>query len=138
MRSHWSVLKAAATAVSLSVLFSISGHGSVASGDTQQASGSEAAPPSAPTESLDVSEHAGPQKDPFSPYDVGGPEAIWPYESLSPAEQALVDRSRDAKGWATIHDAFSAAAVERSHKAATDAAQHQLGVDNLELTGVVP
>ena len=32
------------------------------------------------------------QKDPFAPYDVGGPEAIWPYESLSVEERAAQKR----------------------------------------------
>jgi hypothetical protein len=81
---------------------------------------------------------AGPlQKDPFAPYDVGGPEAIWPYDSLTPEEKAVIDRTRDASGWAATHDGFGAAALERSKKARAQAAEHQLGVDNLELSGVV-
>jgi hypothetical protein len=78
-----------------------------------------------------------PQKNPFEPYDVGGTEAIWPYESLTPDEQAVIDRTRDAAGWAQVHDGFGAAGVERSRKARAQAAEHQLGVDNLELSGVV-
>jgi hypothetical protein len=77
------------------------------------------------------------QKDPFAPYDVGGPEAIWPYDSLTPEEKAVIDRTRDANGWAATHDGFGAAALDRSRKARAQAAEHQLGVDNLELSGVV-
>jgi hypothetical protein len=80
---------------------------------------------------------SAPPKNPFEPYDVGGTEAIWPYESLTPDEQAIIDRTRDATGWAQVHDGFGAAGFERGRKARAQAAEHQLGVDNLELSGVV-
>jgi hypothetical protein len=80
-----------------------------------------------------------PGKDPFAPYDVGPTESIWPYESLTPSEQAVVDRGRDSKAWNGIHDAYAAAVKERSRLARAQAAQRLLGLDaSLESTGVVP
>jgi hypothetical protein len=81
----------------------------------------------------------GPGHAPFTPYDVGGPDAIWTRADLSPAEQAVADRGVDPKGWQATHDAFASAVAERSQQAAADAAQHQLGVvEELAGTGVVP
>jgi hypothetical protein len=91
-----------------------------------------------PVLATDSTQTTAPQKDPFAPYDVGGPEAIWPYEALTPDEQTVVDRNRDAKGWGEVHGGFATAVLERSMKARAEAAQHELGVDNLEQSGVVP
>lgn len=80
-----------------------------------------------------------PPKDPFAPFDVGPPESIWPYESLTAAEQAVIDRGRDTTGWAQIHDAYATAVKERSRLARAEAAQHLLGLDSsLGSTGVMP
>jgi len=105
---------------------------------------SDVAPDSAAADSsatLDSTSQTTPagsaQKNPFEPYDVGGTQAIWTYESLSPEERAVVDRTSGADGWSSTHDGFAAAAFERSKKARAQAAEHQLGVDNLELSGVV-
>jgi hypothetical protein len=80
-----------------------------------------------------------PARDPFASYSVGpaGTKA-WSYADLSPAEKAEVDRGRDVTGWDQVHNAYAAATAERAHQAAGDAAAHQLGVDNLAQTGVVP
>ena len=79
-----------------------------------------------------------PQKDPFAPYDVGPPEAVWPYESLTHEEQAVVDGGREVTGWQQIHDAYGAGVKERSRRARAAAAQHLLGVESTDDTGVVP
>jgi hypothetical protein len=77
-------------------------------------------------------------KDPFAPYDVGPPESVWPYESLTRDEQAIIDRGRDTHIWRGVHDAYGRAVQERSLKARGQAAQHLLGVDSIENAGVVP
>jgi len=78
-------------------------------------------------------------KDPFVPFDVGGPEAVSPYESLTLEEQAFIDRGRDTRDWSQVHDAYATAVKERSTRARAEAAQHSLGVDSsLDATGVVP
>jgi hypothetical protein len=82
--------------------------------------------------------HETPQKDPFEPYDIGDPASAIPYEALSPAEQAVVDRGRDASGWRQIHDAYAAAIGQRAKQARAEAAVHQLGLDELATKGVVP
>jgi hypothetical protein len=76
-------------------------------------------------------------KDPFAPYGVGPAEEAVPYEALSPEEQAVADRGRDATGWSAVHDAYGAAVVERSMRARAESAQHQLGIDALDTTGVI-
>jgi hypothetical protein len=78
-------------------------------------------------------------RDPFTPYDIGPPGTkAWAYADLSASEKAQVDRGRDTTGWDQVHKAYGAAVAERAHQAAGDAAAHQLGVDNLASTGVVP
>lgn len=80
-----------------------------------------------------------PPRDPFTPYDIGPPGTkAWAYRDLSVSEQAVVDRGRDTKGWDQTHNAYTTAVVERAHQAASDAAAHEIGVDNLASTGVVP
>jgi len=78
-----------------------------------------------------------PQKDPFTPYDIGDPASAIPYDALSPEEKAVVDRGRDVTGWRQIHDAYGKALAERSKQARAEAAVHQLGIDDLA-QGVVP
>lgn len=77
--------------------------------------------------------------DPFTPYDIGPPGTkAWTYNDLSPAEKAYVDRNRDVTGGKKTQDAFASAVKERAQHAAGAAAAHQLGVDDLSETGVVP
>jgi hypothetical protein len=78
------------------------------------------------------------QKNPFEPYGIGPPEEAVPYSALSPAEQAVVDRGRDASAYVPVHDAFAEAVRERSKQARAEAAAHELGVDSLATIGVVP
>lgn len=79
-----------------------------------------------------------PAKDPLAPFDVGPPESVWPYESLTAEEQALVDQGRDTDAWEPIHEGFAAAVGERSRRARAEVAQHLLGVDSIDDMGVVP
>jgi hypothetical protein len=81
---------------------------------------------------------APPPRDPLAPYDVGDPESAIAYEELSPEDRAVVDRGRDASKWRVIHDAYGGAVAQRSRQARAEAAQHQLGVDELDRQGVVP
>jgi hypothetical protein len=81
---------------------------------------------------------ATPRHDPFTGYDVGPPEAITPYDGLPAGERAVVDRGRDTTRWKPTHDGFAAASADRAHAAVGDAAQLQLGIDQLATTGVVP
>lgn len=78
------------------------------------------------------------QKDPFKPYDIGDPASAIPYEALSPEDKAVVDRGRDVTGWREIHAAYATALAERSKQARAEAAVHQLGIDEIATTGVVP
>lgn len=82
--------------------------------------------------------HETPQKDPFTPYDIGDPASAIPYEALSPEEKGVVDKGRDVSGWRQIHDAYASAVKERAKQARADAAIHQLGLDELATKGVVP
>jgi hypothetical protein len=80
-----------------------------------------------------------PAHDPFTLYDIGPPGTkAWTYADLSPSEKAEADRGADTTGWDKVNNAYAAAAAERARQAASDAAGHQLGVDNLAVTGVVP
>src|SRR5262249_15555031 len=62
------------------------------------------------------------QKDPFAPYGVGPPEAIWTYSDLSSAEQAQVDRNRDTTGWQPVHNGYRQASMDLAVKAKAEAA----------------
>lgn len=85
-----------------------------------------------------------PPHEPFTPYPIGPaptpqtPKPYWTYNDLTADEKAAVDVGRDVTGWQEIHNAYAAAAAERAHRAAGDAAQHQLGVDSLGTIGVIP
>lgn len=77
--------------------------------------------------------------DPFTLYDVGPPGTKgWSYNDLSPTEKAQADRVRDLGGAAATQSAYAHAARERAQRAAGAAAAHELGVDDLSATGVVP
>lgn len=47
----------------------------------------------------------------------------WPYESLSPAERAVIDRGRRMAGWDRVHDAFAAGVRENAQAAARKATE---------------
>lgn len=79
-----------------------------------------------------------PPKDPFAPYDIGDPLSAIPYETLTPEDQAVVDRGRNAGSWRQVHDAYGTAIAERANQARAEAAAHQLGVTDLATEGVVP
>ena len=77
-------------------------------------------------------------RDTFTPYGTGNLEANWKYEDLTTDEKVVADKGRDVANWKGIHDAYRQAAIERAAQAVADAAAHQLGVDDLGTTGVVP
>lgn len=77
-------------------------------------------------------------KDPLAPYGIGPPEEAVPLEELSPEQQEAVGRGIDTAISPATHDAFAAAVRERSKLARAESAQHQLGIDSLDTTGVVP
>jgi hypothetical protein len=79
-----------------------------------------------------------PQRDPFTPYDIGDPASAIPYEVLGPEDRAVIDRGRNADGWRRVHDAYGAATAERATLARAEAAAHQLGVSDLATEGVIP
>ena len=43
--------------------------------------------------------------------------ADWPYETLSPAERAVVDRGRDVAAWRAVHKHFADAVRENARRA---------------------
>ncbi|MBA3394138.1 MAG: hypothetical protein H0T89_15935 [Deltaproteobacteria bacterium] len=79
-----------------------------------------------------------PQRDPFSPYDPGPPEALWQYAQLGAAEKTVVDHGRDTGGWSSVHDGFRNAVLEQQPAFAAGAAASQLGIADLATLGVVP
>ncbi|MBA3398225.1 MAG: hypothetical protein H0T89_36705 [Deltaproteobacteria bacterium] len=79
-----------------------------------------------------------PQRDPFSPYDPGPPEALWGSEQLGAAEKAVLDHGRDVSGWSSVHDGFRNAVLEQQPAFAAGAATSQLGIDDLATLGVLP
>jgi len=79
-----------------------------------------------------------PPKDPFAPFDVGPTESIWPYDSLTVEERAVVDRGRDTTGWQLTHSEYATAVRDRSREARAATAQHALGIDSsFEYAGVL-
>lgn len=80
-----------------------------------------------------------PAHDPFTPYDIGPPGTkAWTYADLPASEKAQAALHADTTNWDNVNNAYAAAAAEHAHQAASDAAAHQLGVENLAETGVVP
>lgn len=79
-----------------------------------------------------------PGRDPFTPYDVGPPEARWTYGQLTAAEKVVVDRGRDTTGWDRVHGGFRAAVLGHQAEITANAASSQLGIADLDTLGVVP
>jgi hypothetical protein len=78
-----------------------------------------------------------PQHNPFTQFDTG-PDP-WSYDQLETDElRAQVDRGRDVTGWSDVHSAYSAATDEAAADAQAQVAQHKLGLEGLDTTGVVP
>jgi hypothetical protein len=73
----------------------------------------------------------------FQPYDIGPPEAAWPYASLSAAEKAVVDAGKSAPQWCGIHSGYKQAVLQRAAEAHVHAAAIQIGLEDLG-EGVVP
>lgn len=79
-------------------------------------------------------------KDPFTPYGVGDPNDVVPYEQLTGLEKASADVGRlDAPGeahWDQVHAAFGDAVAARAQAATASAAGATLNVEVNQ--GVVP
>ncbi len=81
----------------------------------------------------------GPQRP--APFQLTHPgPAPWPYDALTSAEKAQVDRNRDTRRWDDINAAYASAIGERSSLAAAESAALQLGLGSVDLgqQGVVP
>lgn len=116
--------------------------------------GESAIPPPLPAEAISepisgstvapAESHQPPAHEPFTPYSPGPsptketPRPYWTYNDLNADAKAAIDMSREATGNQEVHNAYAAAAAERAHRAAGDAAQHELGVDSLGTIGVIP
>ena len=77
-----------------------------------------------------------PIKDPFTPYDIGGPAAAWQYEHLTDEEKAVVDHGK-ADDPSAVQAAYADAAAGIAEAARARSATIQLGIDGLG-EGVVP
>jgi hypothetical protein len=93
-------------------------------------SGAPAEPPEQPPPSPAM-------RSPFTPYEIGPPEAAWPYEALTADEKAVADAAHD-HDFTAAHDGYAAAVRARSVKARAESAAILLGVEDLEHLGVVP
>jgi len=81
---------------------------------------------------------ATPPRTPFSPYEIGpaGTHAL-SYDQLSKDEKAQAERGREAQLPPSTVEAYGAAVKAASHRATREAAAHKLGLEHLELIGVV-
>ena len=79
-----------------------------------------------------------PSQRPSSKITPPDPAALWSDESLSAVDRAIAQRGRDPEPWKAVHAGFAAGASELEQRAIAENAQHQLGAENLEMTGVVP
>ncbi len=86
--------------------------------------------PSEPATDATASGEAGasPLPSPFDPPDTGGPGQEVPYEALSPADQAVMDRGRNVGGAASTRDAFRAASIQTAREHAAEIAARTLGL----------
>ena len=80
----------------------------------------------------------GPQHQPFTPYDYGGPRAAWTYEQLTREEKVAADRGLN-EDQMQIQSGYAAASAALSEQAMAERAALQLGVDEpLATIGVFP
>lgn len=78
------------------------------------------------------------RKDPFSLYDTGAPDAVWPYETLNAEEKLVVDRGR-TDTQPEVNAAFALVSAGIAEKAKAHAATIQLGLQTSPgEIGVVP
>jgi hypothetical protein len=75
-----------------------------------------------------------PHHQPFTPYDSGPPGTQW---TVSPEEQAVLDKRAAAVNWDAVHAGFAAASVELAHRAQQHAAVLQIGLEDLGNAGVI-
>jgi hypothetical protein len=78
-----------------------------------------------------------PMRDPFTPYDIGGPEAAWRLQDLTPEEQAVAQRGIDANDQ-QVQDAYAELARAAGARAQSERAARELQLQQLGELGVVP
>lgn len=80
-----------------------------------------------------------PPRDPFSPYAIG-PEGTraWRFDELPKQEQAPIAQGHRMQMQAATIDAYTAAVRHISVRTARDAAARKLGLEHIEIIGVVP
>ena len=79
-----------------------------------------------------------PVKQPFAPYDNGGPAAVWEVEDLTAEEREIIELGRDVSGWAASQDVMMQAVKAQAEVQAANIAQRELGLGELGEIGVVP
>lgn len=78
-----------------------------------------------------------PMRDPFTPYDIGGPAAAWRLEDLTPDEQEVALRGVDANPQ-QVQSAYASAVAALAQRYASEHAADQLHINALDQLGVVP
>lgn len=78
-----------------------------------------------------------PMRDPFTPYDIGGPAAAWRLEDLKPEERVVAQRGVD-QNTQEVQDAYAGAARDMAATARANSAAIAIGVQPLGQIGVVP
>jgi hypothetical protein len=80
-----------------------------------------------------------PPRDPFSPYEIG-PEGTrtWRFDELPRPEQAEIAQGHRMQMRAATIDAYGAAVRQAAQHTTRDAAARKLGLEQIELIGVVP
>lgn len=79
-----------------------------------------------------------PPRDPFTPYDTGGPQAEWSYDKLTPEEKAVADRGLDTEAQDATHAVWERANEESRRASRAAVAAHGLGVSGIADIGVIP
>ena len=80
-----------------------------------------------------------PARDPFTPYEVGSATTrVWRLDDLPKGEKTQASLGRNVQLHDATIEAYSAAVRYKAQRAAGDAAAKKLGIEHLELIGVVP
>jgi hypothetical protein len=78
-----------------------------------------------------------PMRDPFTPYDIGGPAAAWRLEDLTAEERLVAERGVDGNSQ-DVQDAYADAAQGMAAAARANSAGIALRMQQLGEIGVVP
>jgi len=90
-----------------------------------------------PPPTAEIPSHVGSAHVPGTNYDPGPESALWRYNDLSSDEKAYVDRNKTANAQG-VQDSYATAARDLAQRAAAEAAEHQLGLEESGSTGVIP